>query len=65
MAYYNGSAAMPDAPPRDPSSIPMSIDIAELDEENEDEYEYEYSTIEKEVSIHSNYFLTETLLTLE
>ncbi|ESZ90682.1 hypothetical protein SBOR_8929 [Sclerotinia borealis F-4128] len=51
MADHNGSASTADAPPQDPYSMPMSINVADLGEEDEDEdeYEYEYSTTEKEI----------------
>lgn len=49
MADRNGSASTADAPPQDPYAIPMSINVADIAEEDEDEYEYEYSTTETEV----------------
>ncbi|APA11480.1 hypothetical protein SS1G_04887 [Sclerotinia sclerotiorum 1980 UF-70] len=49
MANHNGSASIADAPPQDPYSIPMSINVADIVEEDEDEYEYEYSSTEKEI----------------
>ncbi|CAD6444772.1 89136ccf-021b-4ce7-98dd-b6d781657a51 [Sclerotinia trifoliorum] len=49
MANHNGSASIADAPPQDPYSMPMSINVADIVEEDEDEYEYEYSSTEKEI----------------
>ncbi|CCD34690.1 hypothetical protein BofuT4_P100940.1 [Botrytis cinerea T4] len=50
MADQDGSASAADAPPQNPYSMPMSINVADIaeEEEDEDEYEYEYSTTEKE-----------------
>ncbi|ATZ53172.1 hypothetical protein BCIN_09g00560 [Botrytis cinerea B05.10] len=51
MADQDGSASAADAPPQNPYSMPMSINVADIaeEEEDEDEYEYEYSTTEKEI----------------
>ncbi|KAJ8067547.1 hypothetical protein OCU04_004888 [Sclerotinia nivalis] len=49
MANHIGSASIADAPPHNPYSMPMSINVADLVEEDEDEYEYEYSSTEKEI----------------
>ncbi|KAF7861399.1 hypothetical protein EAF04_007964 [Stromatinia cepivora] len=49
MADHNGSASTANAPPQNPYSMPMSINVADLVEEDEEEYEYEYSTTEKEI----------------
>ncbi|KAK6608056.1 hypothetical protein H4I96_04291 [Botrytis cinerea] len=53
MADQDGSASAADAPPQNPYSMPMSINVADIaeEEEDEDEYEYEYSTTEKEAII--------------
>ncbi|TGO64478.1 hypothetical protein BOTNAR_0088g00080 [Botryotinia narcissicola] len=63
MADQHGSASTADAPPPNPYSMPMCINVADTveegEEEDEDEYEYEYSTTEKEAIIsRSSYLLS-------
>lgn len=64
MADQHGSASTADAPPPNPYSMPMSINVADIveEEEDEDEYEYEYSTTEKEAIILKSSCLSSILI---